>query len=157
MGFMDSLNISASGMTAERLRLDVVSNNIANANTTRGPGGGPFQRKAVVLSPGDVSFSSTLSSIAGGGGIGAIELAQQNAELTGVKVSSIVPDSTPFKEVYDPGNPDADKRGYVRMPNVNVITEMVDMMGASRAYEADVTAVNSAKAMAMKAIEIGRA
>ncbi|MDR3710579.1 MAG: flagellar basal body rod protein FlgC [Capsulimonadaceae bacterium] len=157
MGFMDSLNVSASGMTAERLRLDVISNNLANANTTRGPGGGPFQRKAVVLSPGENSFASMLTAVGSGGGIGAIQNAQQASELSGVQVTGIIPDQTPFKEVYDPGNPDANARGYVRLPNVNVITEMVDMMGASRAYEADVTAVNSAKGMAMKALDIGRA
>jgi flagellar basal-body rod protein FlgC len=80
-----------------------------------------------------------------------------SAEMTGVRVAGIVPDQTPFKETYDPGNPDADKKGFVKMPNVNVVTEMVDMMSASRAYEADVTAVNAAKSMAEKALSIGSA
>lgn len=157
MGFMDSLNVSASGMTAERLRMDVISNNLANANTTRAPGGGPFRRKEVVLSASGTSFLDTMAALENGGGIGAVEQAQESDGMNGVRVGAVIPDASPFKQMYDPGNPDADARGYVRMPNVNVITEMVDMMGASRAYEADVTAVNSAKAMATKALEIGRA
>jgi flagellar basal-body rod protein FlgC len=151
MGFMDSLNVSASGMTAERLRMDVISNNLANANTTRTPQGGPFRRKDVMLSQGESTFSDTMAQAAGVSG------GSNNSELAGVKVTAILPDQSPFREVYDPGNPDADKRGYVRLPNVNVVTEMVDMMTASRAYEADVTAVNAAKGMATKALEIGRA
>ena len=151
MGFMDSLNVSASGMTAERLRMDVISNNLANANTTRTPDGGPFRRKDVMLSPGESSFSDTMDQAAGLTG------GSSNNDMKGVQVTAIVSDSSPFREVYDPGNPDADKRGYVRLPNVNVVTEMVDMMTASRAYEADVTAVNAAKGMATKALEIGRA
>ncbi|HEY3330541.1 MAG TPA: flagellar basal body rod protein FlgC [Capsulimonadaceae bacterium] len=148
---MDSLNVSASGMTAERLRMDVISNNLANANTTRTPQGGPFRRKDVMLSQGESTFSDTMAQAAGVSG------GSNNSELAGVKVTAILPDQSPFREVYDPGNPDADKRGYVRLPNVNVVTEMVDMMTASRAYEADVTAVNAAKGMATKALEIGRA
>ena len=153
MGFMDSLNVSASGMTAERVRMDVISNNLANANTTRTSAGGPFRRQEVMLAPGQTSFSDALQ--AADGTPGAVSAAGNG--LNGVEVSGIVADQSPFKEVYDPGNPDADKRGYIKLPNVNVVSEMVDMMTASRAYEADVTSVNAAKAMAMKALDIGKA
>ena len=158
MSFMDSLNVSASGMGAERLRMDVIANNLANANSTKSADGGPFRRKEVVLMPGDPSFQDTLSAISGGSDDGAIPgMGSSTSAMTGVRVAGIIPDNSPFKEEYDPGNPDADKKGYVKSPNVNVVTEMVDMMSASRAYQADVTAVDAAKSMAEKAIEIGRA
>ncbi len=147
MGFMDSLNISASGMTAERLHMDVIANNLANANTTRTPQGGPYRRELVTLSPAGGSFADALSAFSGGGGSAA----------KGVIVDGVTPDQSPFKRIYEPGHPDADKQGYVSMPNIDTVTEMVDMMNATRAYEADVTAVNALKGMAMKALEIGRA
>ncbi len=149
MGFMDTLAISASGMTAERLRMDVVANNLANVNTTRTPGGGPFRREQVSLAPATASFGETLAGLSGDDGDGAAR--------GGVQVSGIVPDMRPFKRVYQPGHPDADKQGYVNLPNVDTVTEMVDMMGATRAYEANVAAVGAVKGMAMKAMEIGRA
>ena len=149
MGFMDTLAISASGMTAERLRMDVVANNLANVNTTRTPGGGPFRREQVALAPATASFGETLAGLSGDDGDGAAQ--------GGVQVSGIVPDMRPFKRVYQPGHPDADKLGYVNLPNVDTVTEMVDMMGATRAYEANVAAVGAVKGMAMKAMEIGRA
>jgi flagellar basal-body rod protein FlgC len=149
MGFMDALGISASGMTAERLRMDVISNNLANANTTRTPGGGPYRRQEVVLMPGSTSFGSALAS--------ASEDGSTPSDLTGVQVAGIVPDETPFKQVYEPGNPDANKQGYVSMPNIDTVTEMVDMMSASRAYEADVSATDAIKTMAEKALQIGSA
>jgi len=152
MSFIDSLNVSATGMSAERLRMDVIANNLANANSTHSADGGPFRRKEVVLSPGQPSFADTLAAMADSSG--AVS-AQQT--MTGVRVTGIVSDQTPFKETYDPGNPDADKRGYVKTPNIDTVTEMVDMMTASRAYEADVTAVNAAKSMAEKALDIGKA
>ena len=145
MGFMDSLSISASGMTAERLRMDVIANNLANVNTTRTPSGGPFRREEVTLAPAGGTFSDALSAISGRSGV-----------TGGVQVVGIVPDSKPFKRVYDPGHPDADKQGYVSMPNIDTVTEMVDMMSATRAYEANVAAAGAIKAMAMKALEIGR-
>ena len=151
MGFMDTLAISASGMTAERLRMDVVANNLANVNTTRTPGGGPFRRQQVAMAPATASFGETLAGLSGeddGGG---------EAARGGVQVSGIVPDMRPFKRVYQPGHPDADAQGYVNLPNVDTVTEMVDMMGATRAYEANVAAVGAVKGMAMKALEIGRA
>ena len=143
MSIFGAIDASASGMTAERLRLDVISNNIANVNTTRTTEGGPYRRKFVVFEPrqGDASFPRT----SGG-----------QVQLNGVRVSGIKQDDSPLRMIYEPGHPDADADGYVKMPNINIITEMVDMMTASRAYEANVTAVNVAKSMMMKALEIGR-
>lgn len=149
MGFLDTLNVSASGMTAERLRMDVIANNLANANTTHTDEGGPYRRKMVIFAPasGGSSFADALAG------------AQGDSSNTGqgVQVQAIVPDNSPLKRIYEPGHPDADAQGYVSMPNVDTVTEMVDMMSATRAYEADVTAVNAVKAMAQKALEIGKA
>jgi flagellar basal-body rod protein FlgC len=155
MGFMDSLNLSASGMTAERLRMDVISNNLANVNTTETPEGGPFRRQEVELATGSQSFSKTLNELQMDDGFAAVA-ESMSPTLDGVRVAGIVPDNSPFLEEYEPGSPDADKRGYVKKPNINVVTEMVDMMSASRAYEADVTAVDAAKGMAEKALDIGK-
>jgi len=150
---MDTLAISASGMTAERLRMDVVANNLANVNTTRTPGGGPFRRQQVAMAPATASFGETLAGLSGeDGGDGSGE-----GVRGGVQVSGIVPDMRPFKRVYQPGHPDADAQGYVNLPNVDTVSEMVDMMGATRAYEANVAAVGAVKGVAMKALEIGRA
>ena len=139
-----SIDAAASGMTAERLRLDVISNNLANANTTRTAAGGPYRRQQVVFAPreSETSFSSLLN--------------QEMSTGDGVRVVGIVQDQSPLKSVYDPQHPDADARGYVQMPNINVVSEMVDMMTASRAYEANVAAVNAAKTMALKALDIGK-
>jgi flagellar basal-body rod protein FlgC len=138
MGSISSLDISASGLSAQRQRLDVIANNIANADTTRTAKGGPYQREQVV-------FSAHMESL----GIGA-------AQPAGVDPPTIVADSTPAKQIYEPGHPDADAQGYVKMPNVNVVQEMVDMVSATRAYEANVTAMNAAKTMSTKALELGR-
>jgi flagellar basal-body rod protein FlgC len=146
MAFLNSINISASGLTAERLRMDVISRNIANVNTTRTSDGTPYRRQVVVFQEADkqLPFSEYLND------------ASKRLIGSGVKVAAIAEDNTPFKSVYDPGHPDADEKGYVKMPNVDVMTEMVNMISASRAYEANVTAINSAKSMALKALEIGR-
>ena len=144
MGMFGAIDAAASGMTAERLRLDVISNNIANVNTTRTADGGPYRRQYVVFEPrpgGDGAFSKSLN---------------RQLQLNGVKVSGISKDDSPLRMVYEPGHPDADADGYVKMPNINIITEMVDMMTASRAYEANVTSVNVAKSMMLKALEIGK-
>ncbi len=143
MSFFGAIDASASGMTAERLRLDVISNNIANVNTTRTVDGGPYRRQFVVFEPrpGDGSFSGMMT---------------RQFQLNGVKVTGIKKDDSPLRMIYEPGHPDADADGYVKMPNINIITEMVDMMTASRAYEANVAAVNVAKSMMLKALEIGR-
>lgn len=139
-----AIDASASGMTAERLRMDVISNNIANVNTTRTEEGGPYRRQVPIFQSrsGQNSFSQILS--------------QQMDTGSGVRVTGIVKDNSPTRRVYDPSHPDANKDGYVEMPNVNIVAEMVDMITATRAYEANVTSVNAAKNMAMKALEIGR-
>ena len=150
MGFMDSLAISASGMTAERLHMDVVANNLANVNTTRTPGGGPFRRQQVAFAPQTATFGESLAGLSG-------ETEGEGTVRGGVVVSGILPDTRPFKRVYQPGHPDADRQGYVNLPNIDTVTEMVDMMGATRAYEANVAAVGAVKSTAAKALEIGRA
>jgi len=146
VAFMNSINISASGLTAEKLRMDVISRNIANVNTTRTADGTPYRRQVVVFQEAgnNMTFSDYLND------------ASRSMIGAGVKAIGITEDKTPFKSVYDPGHPDADEQGYVKMPNVEVMTEMVNMISASRAYEANITAINSAKSIAMKALEIGR-
>lgn len=147
MGFFTSLDIGASGLTAQRLRMDTISQNIANINTTRTKDGTPYRRREVMFEErtGSDSFSSVLSN------------ATDNlSEGQGVRVSKIVEDQSAFKKVYDPGHPDADKDGYVSMPNVDIVTEMVNMISASRSYEANVTSINATKSMALKALEIGK-
>jgi flagellar basal-body rod protein FlgC len=132
--------ISASGLRAQRLRMDVIAANLANAQSTRTPDGGPYRRHEVVLEaqPTSGTFEDAL-----------------NSSNPGVRVARIVADDRPPQLVFDPGHPDADAKGYVAMPNVNVVTEMVDMMAATRAYEANVAALNAAKTMAMKTLDIG--
>lgn len=149
MGLFMGIDASASGLTAERLRMDVISNNIANANTTRTERGGAYHRKFVVFEPRTrepKSFEQNLMR--------AIGLTKQAGE--GVRAVSIMEDNTQGPLVYDPGHPDANADGYVEKPNVNIVQEMVDMITAQRAYEANSTAINAAKAMATKAMEIGK-
>lgn len=151
MNLFNGLNISASGLTANRLRMDVVSSNIANANTTRGQlvNGEwvPYRRKTVELSQNGISpFQQQLSSAMNRGA----------GPVSGVSVSGIHEDQSPFVQTYDPNNPDADENGYVYSPNVDPIKEMVDLMSATRSYEANVTALNASKSMFMKALEIGK-
>jgi flagellar basal-body rod protein FlgC len=136
-GLFGGLSISASGMSAERLRMDVIAENLANADTTRGPNGGPYRRKEVVLQEagGAGSFADTLS---------------------GVQATGIVEDQSAMKRVYDPGHPDADKQGYVTMPNVEPVTEMVDLITASRGYEANVQAMQASKSMFTRTLDILR-
>ena len=136
---MDSFGVfqvSASALAAQRQRMNTIASNMANAQSTRTAEGGPYRRQDVVFSTDPQPDSS--------------------AGLEGVKVSSIVRDESPFKMIYDPGHPDADKDGYVAMPNVNVIEEMVNMMMASRAYEASVATFNISKSMFTKTLELGR-
>lgn len=133
MDLFTAMDISASGMRAQRTRLNVISSNIANAHTTRTDKGGPYQRRDVILR--ENSFENQLSS---------------------VEVESISTDPTPGKRAYDPSNPDADGEGYVSLPNVNLMEEMVNMIGATQAFEANTTAVKAEKDMAMKALGIGR-
>ncbi|MDB4868467.1 MAG: flgC [Cohnella sp.] len=145
---LGGFDISASALTSQRLRMDVISANIANAETTRaGFVNGkfvPYRRKEVVMAPVQSHFHNMLND----------KLDASAAQ--GVQVTSIKEDSTPFKQVYNPSHPDADANGMVSMPNVDVLKEMVDMISASRSYEANVTALNASKAMFMKSLEIGR-
>lgn len=138
MGSFSSFDISASGIYAQRVRMDVISNNIANAETTRTAEGGPYRRQ-------QVSFRAVYDDAVG-----------NRVIPSGVKVESVVTDPTDYRMVHDPGHPDADANGYVRMPNVNMVEEMVDMISATRAYEANVTVLNASKAMIGSAIELGR-
>ncbi|OUM96986.1 MAG: flagellar basal body rod protein FlgC [Thermobacillus sp. ZCTH02-B1] len=150
MRLNDGFEASASALTAQRLRMDVIASNIANAETTRGRYVNgrwvPYARKMVVLEPVQKSFSNLLHSKLSGGKV----------RTAGVKVARIVEDSTPPRLVYNPTHPDADENGYVRLPNVDILKEMVDMLSATRSYEANVTALNASKAMFTKALEIGR-
>jgi flagellar basal-body rod protein FlgC len=144
MGMFRAIDTSASGLTAERLRMDVISNNIANVNTTRTENGDPFRRKLVIFQArnprGSLPFMDRL---------------QPQLPGKGVRVQSIMDDMAPFKMEYDPNHPDADSEGYVRRPNINIVHEMVDMITATRAYEANVTSINSAKDMINAALNIG--
>lgn len=150
MGYFSALDASASGLSAQRFRMDIISQNIANANTTRTQNGMPYRRKVVVFEErtNNGSFSSYLND--------AFSKSSVSKAPAGVRVAKILEDNAPFKRVYDPGNPDADADGYVSLPNVDIVTEMVNMISASRAYEANVTSINATKSIAMKALEIGR-
>jgi flagellar basal-body rod protein FlgC len=184
---MDGYDVTASALTAQRLRMDAISSNLANVNTTRKADGsiGAYRRKNVSFAPlfqdagnqfvptggflpagvgGSSSSSASLGMKASPGGISMDSsgrpmltgtVTNQNAAVVGVQVTGISEDNTtPMRLVYDPSNPDANGKGYVEMPNVNVVTEMVDMISASRAYEANVTALQSVKGMAQAALEL---
>jgi flagellar basal-body rod protein FlgC len=153
MGMFDSINVSATGLSAQRLRMDVISNNIANATTTRNTNGdGPFRRDRVILTP--VNLRPKYNSPVYPFGVAP-------GEGKGVKVMKIEKDMSPLRLTYDPTHPDAiqtgPKKGYVEFPNINIVTEMTDMISASRSYEANVQMINGTKAMFNKAMEIGRA
>jgi flagellar basal-body rod protein FlgC len=145
MNFLDSLNVSASGLTAQRLRMNLISSNMANVNTTRTESGEPYKRKDAVFSsiPRD-GFKEILDE-------------QSDGPDGGVNVAEIIEDEKPFVEKFDPGHPDADENGYVRLPNVNIVEEMVNMISASRSFEANATAVRATKDMVGVALEIGKA
>lgn len=152
MSIFHSMNTTASALTAQRLRMDVVSSNMANADTTRAKQVNgqwePYKRKSVVLQAKERPFSSYLQT--------AMNANSPDGAGNGVKVSKIVEDQTPFQLVYDPAHPDANEDGYVQMPNVDPLKEMVDLMSATRSYEANVTVLNASKNMLMKALEIGK-
>jgi flagellar basal-body rod protein FlgC len=150
MGLFDALNISGSGLSAERLRMDVVAENLANAQTTKDASGQPYKRKEVVLQ--EVGGSGFGAALAGAMGSSASASAAGN----GVQVAGVVQDSAPGKQVYDPSHPDANAQGYVTMPNVDSVTEMVDLITASRSYEADVTSMQTAKQMFTKTLDLLR-
>lgn len=147
MAFLNAMNISASGLTAQRARLDVTAENISNSSTTRTESGDPYRRRMVVFEPrNEGSFQEIFSRTAKG----------KYSGQQGVVVSEIIEDDSPFKSVYEPTHPDADENGYVMMPNVDLLKETIDGMEASRAYDANVTAFNAIKAMATKGLEVGR-
>ncbi len=149
MGLFDAIEIAGSGLSAERVRMDVTSENLANAQTTKAANGQPYQRQEVLLqqtgSPSS-NFEATLSEALGSGAAGT-DAGLTHPPAGGVQVAGIVADKTRDQEVYDPGNPEADAQGYVKMPNVNTVTEMVDLISESRSYQSDVTAMQTAKSM----------
>lgn len=144
MNISQAFAIPASGLDAQRERLNIISSNLANVDSTQTPEGGPYRRRDVVFSasPLEMSFENLLK--------------QESNTLKQVKVSQIVYDQRPFKEVFEPSHPDANAEGYVLYPNVNAMEEMVNMISALRSYEANVTMLDSVKSMALKALEIGR-
>lgn len=145
MGLFDAIEVAGSGLAAERLRMDVTAGNLANAQTTQGANGQPYRRREVVLQeaqPGR-TFDSVLASASA-------------SPVNGVQVAGVIEDPSPPRRVYDPGHPDADAQGYVTLPNVNPVTEMVDLISASRSYEANVTSMQTAKTLFTKTLELLR-
>jgi flagellar basal-body rod protein FlgC len=145
MDFFDAIHASSSGLSAQRLRMNLISGNLANVSTTRTREGGPYRRKEAIFAarPLDESFQKILSD-------------RQNKQLSMVQVDQVIEDSNPPVMKYDPQHPDADEKGYVAMPNINVMEEMVNMISATRGYEANVSALKAAKDMASIALEIGK-
>ncbi len=151
MAFLSVMNVVGSGLTAQQLRLDIISENVTNMQTTRTENGEPYRRKMVVFEEqgGRESFQAALARAAGR------QLTPNNNE-GGVRVTEIVEDTSDFKQIYDPTHPDADANGYVRLPNVDLVKETVDAMAAQQAYTANVTVFNALKGMATSALEIGK-
>lgn len=145
MDFETSMKISASGLQAHRAWINVLSANLANIHTTRTAEGTPYRRRTLIYEsvPQDESFEAALREAAEG-------------ELERVEVAAVVPDGRDFQKVYDPNHPDADADGMVRMPNINPVEEMANLLNAARSYEANLTALNTAKTLALKALELGR-
>jgi flagellar basal-body rod protein FlgC len=145
MGFLEGLKISSSGLAAERVRMNVISSNLANANSTRTDEGGPYRRRDVVFTAKDSALSFD-------------QLMRQafDPNLKEVKVDGIVKDQKAPRLVFNPGHPDANGEGYVAMPNISVMEEMVNLITSTRSFEANTTAINATKSMAMNAITIGR-
>lgn len=143
MSIFGALDISSSGLSAERLRMDTISSNIANVSTTRGENGQPYKRKVAVFEENVQKYMDNTTG-------------KTTSEPLGVKAVGIKEDNSDFRREYDPSNPDADNDGYVTMPNVNILNEMADMITATRSYEANVNAMTAAKGMFQKALEIGK-
>ena len=162
MSYLSGFDISGYGLSAQRFRINIISSNIANANTTRTEEGGPYRRKEVVFK--SVNFEDVLSSSLKSDDIGFLEDANQindkdnplfaNPPLQAVVVDKVIRDDAPFKLRYDPKNPDADKNGYVAYPNVNPVIEMADLVEATRAYQANVAAYQSFKSITQSAIDL---
>ncbi|MCK6206195.1 MULTISPECIES: flagellar basal body rod protein FlgC [Bacillaceae] len=152
MGMFHSMNVTASALTAQRLRMDVIASNMANADSTRGKivdgQWQPYRRKEVVMQQQGQTFSSMFQT--------AVNNSSGGNTGNGVKVSRIIEDETPFKMVFDPEHPDANEEGYVQLPNVDPLKEMVDLVSSTRSYEANITVLNASKSMLMKALEIGK-
>ncbi len=143
MGVFSAMNVAATGMTAQQLRMDIISENIANANTTRTEDGTPYRRKTVVFAERDLtSFDNILSGY------------MHQYKPNGVKATQVVRDMSDLRLVYEPDNPDANEDGYVEYPNVDTVTEMTNLIDSSRAYEASVTSFNASKSLAMKGLEL---
>lgn len=147
MDILNTFEISGSALKAQSLRLNTISSNLANIETTRTPEGGPYKKKSVVFQTKPLSFAEELNDRMSG---------EVQTKIQGVEVSKVVQDESPPRMVYDPSHPDADPNGYVKMPNINVLEEMVDMMSTTRSYQANTTAIQMAKRMAMKALSIGQ-
>tara|TARA_B100000959_G_C14989765_1_gene627276 strand:- start:1494 stop:1931 length:438 start_codon:yes stop_codon:yes gene_type:complete len=145
MDFLTAIRISTSGLNAQRTRMNVVSSNLANVNTTRTPEGGPYRKKEVIVSATDAKnkFGQELTN-------------SLNGKLKEAKVSDVVEDQNAPKMVFEPGHPDANEQGYVAYPNINIMQEMVNLISASRSYEANITSINASKSLALKALELGR-
>ena len=152
MSLFGGLDVSASALTAQRLRMDVTAENLANAETTRAANGQPYRRKEVVLQSAQTNGFATALAAATGGATGA----GGSQQAGGVEVAQIAQDNSPPRMVYDPGSPDSNTQGYVAMPNVNTVTEMTDMITATRAYEANATAIQAVKGEAQHALDILR-
>jgi flagellar basal-body rod protein FlgC len=145
MDFFNSIQTSASGLSAQRLRMNLISGNLANVNTTHTEQGGPYRRKEAIFSA--QSINSTFNKIL---------TDRQKSQFTGVRVDRVYEDPAPPVMKYEPSHPDANEKGYVAMPNINPMEEMVNMISATRGFEANVTAIKAAKDMALKALQIGR-
>ncbi len=143
MDILNTFKISGSALKAQTIRLNTISSNLANIETTSTPDGGPYKKKSVYFQSTPLTFGDHLKK-------------QTATGVKGVKVTKIVEDKSPPRKVYNPSHPDAGEDGYVDMPNINVLEEMVDMMSATRSYQANITVIKSAKRMALKALEIGR-
>ncbi len=143
MDIFTSMHIGATALTAQRIRLNTISSNLANVETTSTPEGGPYKKKSVYFQSTPLSFQQHLDK-------------NLKASVQGVKVTEILEDKSEPRRVYNPSHPDAKEDGYVEMPNISVLKEMVDMMSATRSYQANTTTIKSAKRMALKALEIGR-
>ena len=148
MGMLNALNIAGSALTAQRLRMDVTASNVANSESTNTPRGGPYKRSRVVFQP---LRANTGQSFTSGGQSASVE------SRRGVQIQGVVEDPAPPRRVFDPSHPDADVEGNVAYPNIDLVTEMTDMLSASRAYEANLTVINVAKNMMQRAIDLGRA
>lgn len=149
MDLNDSISISVSGLDAQKQRLNVIASNLANVNSTRSPGGGPYTRRDVVFQTAPRRSHFPMA-------FGRSAASSTEKALVGVRVAQVIEDRKPGRVIYDPAHPDADATGHVNLPNVNVMEEMVNMIAASRAYEANIQAINAARTMWNRALEIGR-